>query len=255
MTEDFRNVAIVEKDGEFHVTSLQVAEHFEKEHRHVLRDIKDLDISEKFRESNFGLSNYVSLQGKKLPLYLLTRDGFTILAMGFTGPKATEWKVRYLEAFNSMEQELTRIGGTAWLRKRIDSRLYRKPLTDTIKKFIEYAVEQGSETYKTKPWVAYSQFTKMEYKALFLLSKDVVGLRDKLSILDLNALGQAETIVKSRIQRGMDNKVFYKEIYQDAKRSVEVYADLMGPVDARGVLEPVEGNPFSLPEGIETEST
>lgn len=78
-------------NGKIVTTSLQVAEVFNKLHRHVLRDIRNLECSSIFQESNFGLSFYHSklLNGgyKKQPMYYITRDGFTFLAMGFTGKK------------------------------------------------------------------------------------------------------------------------------------------------------------------------
>ena len=86
-------------------TSLSVAESFEKDHSHVLRDIRALmaDLSEDFSQSNFGLAEYLDGQGKKRPCFELTRDGFTLLAMGFTGKKALEFKLKYIKAFNYME--------------------------------------------------------------------------------------------------------------------------------------------------------
>lgn len=55
----------------------------------------------------FVLSEYTSVQNKRLPMYLMNRDGFTLLAMGFTGSKAMEWKLKYIQAFNAMERKLT----------------------------------------------------------------------------------------------------------------------------------------------------
>lgn len=90
------------------VSSKQIADAFGKTHRHVLRDIYALvgDVERNFGESNFGLSEYTSLQNKKLPCYMMSRDGFALLAMGFTGKKALDWKVKYIQAFNAMEQAL-----------------------------------------------------------------------------------------------------------------------------------------------------
>jgi Rha family phage regulatory protein len=64
------------KDG---FSFLKVAEVFGKEHKNVLRDIETLSCSEEFRESNFGLSSYVSSQNKTLPMYQMTKDGFSFL--------------------------------------------------------------------------------------------------------------------------------------------------------------------------------
>lgn len=89
-------------------TSLKVAEYFEKEHFHVMRDIKDVisKCSESFNASNFGLVEYTDAKGQKRPMYLLTRDGFTMVAMGYTGTKAMRFKERYIAAFNEMEKQI-----------------------------------------------------------------------------------------------------------------------------------------------------
>lgn len=72
------------------VTSLQVAEAFGKEHKNVLADIRNTvsKCSESFTGLNFQLSEYTDSTGRKLPMYLLTKDGFVMLAMGYTTPEA-----------------------------------------------------------------------------------------------------------------------------------------------------------------------
>lgn len=59
--------------------------------------------SKEFGESNFRLSYYVTSQNKKLPMYLITRDGFTALVMGYNGKKANQFKEMYIKRFNEME--------------------------------------------------------------------------------------------------------------------------------------------------------
>lgn len=110
---------ITERDGIPVTTSRAVAEQFGKTHAHLLRDIEklkqDLEQTEEgkaFSQSNFGLSTGLDSRGKEQPLYLLTRDGFTLLAMGFTGAKAVQFKVAYINAFNRMER-LIRGGGVS----------------------------------------------------------------------------------------------------------------------------------------------
>lgn len=94
--------------GKVTVNSKQVSEHFEKAHRQVLRDIRELlEDSGEFGAHNFVLSSYISLQNKKLSCYEMTRDGFSLLAMGFTGKQAIEWKIKYINAFNEMEKMLS----------------------------------------------------------------------------------------------------------------------------------------------------
>jgi len=75
-----------------------------KKHSHVLRDIENLDCSDDFRQSNFGLTSYKDSQGKKQPRYAMTRDGFTFLAMGYRGEKAAKFKELYIKRFNEMEK-------------------------------------------------------------------------------------------------------------------------------------------------------
>lgn len=83
-------------------TSLAISHHFNRKHGHVLRDIQNLECSPDFRESNFGLSSYTTSQGKQLPMYEITRDGFSFLCMGFTGAQAAAWKEKYIAAFNAL---------------------------------------------------------------------------------------------------------------------------------------------------------
>ena len=85
------------------VSSRKVAEVFEKEHNIVMRSIRDLVCGDDFSRCNFAQSTYMSDRGKEYPEYLMTRDGFTLLAMGFTGSKAMQWKIKYIETFNRME--------------------------------------------------------------------------------------------------------------------------------------------------------
>lgn len=95
-------------DGKVTTTSLVVAEHFEKNHKDVLRAIEGLvgDAPAEFNERNFALVDYLDAKGESRPMYRLSRDGFSLLAMGFTGKKALHWKIAYIDAFNAMEQGL-----------------------------------------------------------------------------------------------------------------------------------------------------
>ncbi|MDP2876744.1 MAG: Rha family transcriptional regulator [Holophaga sp.] len=90
------------------VSSLTVAEHFKKRHDNVMRSIEALksDLPEDVAALNFEGSEYTDASGRKLPAYHLARDGFSLLAMGFTGKKALDWKIRYIQAFNAMEAGL-----------------------------------------------------------------------------------------------------------------------------------------------------
>ena len=91
--------------------SLQVAESFGKSHRHVLEAVDKLvynlaaENSAAKPEAYFIPADYEN-RGKRYRKFLLTRDGFSLLVMGFTGPAALHWKLLYIEAFNKMEEAL-----------------------------------------------------------------------------------------------------------------------------------------------------
>ena len=89
-------------------TSLKVAEVFEKEHKHVLDAVRRLMRSAENSAviQMFQESIYLDEQGKERPMFIMNRDGFTLLAMGFNGKKALDFKVAYINAFNKMEAEL-----------------------------------------------------------------------------------------------------------------------------------------------------
>jgi Rha family phage regulatory protein len=95
-------INLVERDGDYFVSSKEVAERFEKTHFHVLRDIDKLKVPDNFRLSNFLQSAEKDSQGIDRPVVYMTRDGFSILAFGFQGQKALDWKIAFLEAFNKM---------------------------------------------------------------------------------------------------------------------------------------------------------
>ena len=96
-------------NGQPTASSLDIAEHFGKRHDHVMRDIDEIvrGLPKIGDTPLFFKTTYVHPQnGQEYPMYLMNRDGFTLLAMGFTGKEALEWKVKYINAFNAMEQEL-----------------------------------------------------------------------------------------------------------------------------------------------------
>jgi Rha family phage regulatory protein len=99
---------LYERKGQAYCTSRQVAEEFNKRHADVLRAIADITahnsgVSEEFRERHFALSYYLNEQNKRQPEYIMTKDGFTLLAMSFTGKKAMKFKELYIKRFNEMD--------------------------------------------------------------------------------------------------------------------------------------------------------
>lgn len=148
------------------VTSLDIAETFGKEHKRVLQDIRELECSEDFGRHNFVQSSYVNCQNKKQPMYYVTRNGFTLLAMGYTGEKAMKFKEGYIRQFNAMEKLL--IGKIKEREKGI-----------AVRQAFTKAIQQSSENERMHGH-AYSTYTDVIYKSIF--GKNAKQLREEFGI-------------------------------------------------------------------------
>lgn len=100
------NLVFKGQNNQVLTNSLLVAEKFGKKHYHVMDSIRNLLNSHEKSGQYFVLDTYVDNSGKENPMYVMNRDGFTLLVMGFTGEKALQFKMDYIEAFNKMEQTI-----------------------------------------------------------------------------------------------------------------------------------------------------
>lgn len=101
------DIILSTQNGEPVVSSRQIAENFDKNHRDVLRAVDNLKEDVRNFAQMFFESTEPDSYGREQRAYLMNRDGFTLLAMGFTGKAALEWKLKYIAAFNEMEKKLT----------------------------------------------------------------------------------------------------------------------------------------------------
>lgn len=209
------------------VSSRQIAEDFEKSHREVIYSIEgrtsDTERNSGTEIKNKGIipmliqggnphvehyfipSEYVGENGRKYKEYLITRDGFSLLAMGFSGEKALKWKLKYIEAFNTMESELKRIytERQQWQIERDKGVVIRHILTDTIKMKI---------TDSPHKRFAYPNYTNLIYRTLFGKAtkeleqeygvKSKENLRDFFTGEDLAKVQSMEMLVSSLINCG-----------------------------------------------------
>lgn len=100
---------VIMHDQQAVTTSLILAEAFEKQHKHVIEAIeKKISTAENsaLLKNMFVEDSYIASNGKQNKMYYLNRDGFTFIAMGFTGHKADEFKLKYIDAFNQMEKQI-----------------------------------------------------------------------------------------------------------------------------------------------------
>lgn len=193
-------IKTVNKEEVTVVTSLDVAETFGKEHKRVMQDIRELDCSEEFREHNFVPISYTDSINRKKPMFVMTRDGFTLLAMGYTGEKAMQFKEAYIRQFNAMEKAL--IGK---IREREKGIGVRRVLTDSLQRTSENERMHGH---------AYSTYTDLIYKSVFGKTAKQLRLdfnignkeniRDYLTEEELLLVQNAEMLVSSLVGYGWE---------------------------------------------------
>ena len=99
------NKLVVINNNQIVVSSKDIAEHFGKDHKHVLESIREILVAENSATKFYQETTHQN-RGKDYKAYLMNRDGFSLLAMSFTGKKALQWKLKYIEAFNEMEETL-----------------------------------------------------------------------------------------------------------------------------------------------------
>ena len=202
-------VEITQRNNEEVLTasSRQVADKFEKEHRHVLESIDKMkeQLSTAEFSALFMEGKYVASNGKKNKEYLMTRDGFSLLVMGFTGEKVLRWKLDYIKAFNEMEKELKRLYSERqkWEIERQKGILVRHILTDTIKMKV---------TDSPHKKFMYPNYTKLIYKTIFGKTvkelQEHYGVKRKESIREyvtadeLKQIESMEMLVSSLINCG-----------------------------------------------------
>jgi Rha family phage regulatory protein len=219
-------IQIEVKDGQTFCDSLQVAERFSKRHEYVLKTIKrlELDLSNmnKITGVTIKLSSYVDSTNKSNVKYLLNRKAFTLVTNRFKGELALEWQSKFFDAFEEMEKVISGQLGN-WAKARRLVKEVRRTMTDRVQDYVALAVSQGSETYKTRPQLAYSNMTKMTNKALGITDK-----RDDLPELKLSQLSVTENRIGEILDSKIKNNEPYKEIFQDTKTEVAKIAVALG---------------------------
>lgn len=110
------------KNNQVVVSSRQVAEKFGKQHKDVLENIRNILVAEN-SATKFYQESIHEYRGQRFPEYLMNRDGFTLLAMGFTGKDALQWKMKYIAAFNEMEQALNSKPVSTLKAREVEARL------------------------------------------------------------------------------------------------------------------------------------
>lgn len=191
-------VKILNKDGQPVVTSRQIAEDFEKEHSSVVvraieNLIKDLKGSGQNCTHLFIETKYKNEQNKQYyKEYLLTRDGFSLLVMGFTGTKALQWKLKYIEAFNKMEEHI---------------KAEQRPTC-----IEDILITQLQEMKSLKAEVQANKLGLEDVK------KETKGIRDIVAINSKDWKSDCKSIV---VQIAQKENINYQDVYREAYSALE----------------------------------
>lgn len=153
-------IELVKENGQVYATSKQIAEDFEKQHKHVLEAINKLlkDVPES--RPMFFETKSLDKYKREQPAYNLTKDGFTLLAFGFNGKKAMQFKLDYINAFNEMERQLKELDSVKVASPVFDFEYYdvKFKTTQRVKRYFKDQVDDLSK--------AYDNFTKWSRKRL-----------------------------------------------------------------------------------------
>jgi len=212
------------KKGEIYCDSHIVAKKFGLKNAYVadrikkvMSDIGDLRVNGVDPKCHTEEREY---RGNKYTAYLMNRDFFSFLVMRFKGKKAIMWQLKFIAAFNAMEQRLFDADKNAtdpkWLSQRNQGKIARREETDVIKDFVEYATDQGSKSAK----FYYKHITNVTYKALGLMVQRKPKLRDTMNLYEISELLLAERIARNSLGKYMELERHYKDIYDSVKNDL-----------------------------------
>jgi len=222
-------------------TSLIVARELKRTHKSIVNLIKQYrkDFEEMGKVGEFEMSQRKGINAK---YYYLNEQHLTFLIMMLRvkqneNDKVLEFKKRITQEFFKMRkwilEQKTQKQNQQYIETRNQSKIGRKQETDIIKEFIEYAKKQGSKSADKY----YMAISKMENQAFFLIKEKFKNVREILNIQQLSKIIIADMIVKQAIIEGMEKEMFYKDIFQLAKKRV---IEMSNSIGIKEVLPSIE---------------
>ena len=228
-------LVLIEKN-DLVTTSLTLSEGVKYEHRTVLKLIREhLNDLHEFGTLALGVRKS---RGRPTEYYKLNElQVYFLMTLMQNNEKVTRFKKELIKEFGRMRNALLSIQinhqNQEWQQLRLEGKAVRRETTDAIKDFVEYAVKQGSKNAIRY----YSNISKMENKALFILEQKFENVREVLNNHQLSTLKTADRIVYETLHEGMERNMDYKDIYKLAKERVETLATLVKPTIVVSELE------------------
>lgn len=184
------DIILSTQNGEPVASSREVAKRFGKEHKDVLRAIKSITAQNCAVTQMFYQSEYTAGTGKKYPMYLMNRDGFALLAMGFTGKEAVTWKLKYIEAFNQMEKQLA--------AQHKDQQAVQD---ENIQKAIDQLIAARKQLDEHTAFLDECRKAREENKAQYLQLKSLCGQAKAIYSKDCGTVQTMEKVVRISQER------------------------------------------------------
>ena len=179
------DIILSTQNGEPVASSRDIAKRFGKEHKHVLDAVKKLVAENSAAKSMFHQSNFEN-RGRQYPMYLMNRDGFSLLAMGFTGKEAVQWKLKYIEAFNQMEKQLA-----------AQHKEQQAAQDANIQSAIDRVIEARKELDKSTAFLDECRKGREESKAQYMQIKALCGQMKAVYSKDCNTVRTMEEVVRN----------------------------------------------------------
>lgn len=223
-----KNIVIIH-ENEGRAGTFIIAEGFKRRHEHVTRLVKKYQI--KFEEFGHLRWQKVKTKGRSVKECLLNEDQFLFLGTLFkNNDQIVEFKHRLIKEFKKCREQLAKAlnqkHDPVWNQTRLTGKTIRLLETGAIQEFIAYAKEQGGTPAGCDMY--YKNFTEIMNILLFICEGKFKSLRNVLTPEQLMTVGSAEQIIGKSLRYDMKANVFYKDIYKNAKKKVELFAELHG---------------------------
>lgn len=179
------DIILSTQNGEPVASSRDIAKRFGKEHKNVLQAVANLVAENSAAKPMFHQSTFEN-RGRQYPMYLMNRDGFSLLAMGFTGKEAVQWKLKYIQAFNAMEKQLAEQHKELQAQKDAD-----------IQSAIDRVIEARKQLDEHTAFLEECRKGRDGSKAQYLQIKALCGQAKAIYSKDCNTVRTMEEVVRN----------------------------------------------------------
>lgn len=232
-------ISITNTNGQLTVSSLQVATNFEKRHCDVIEAIENIKTENSVVTKMFIESAYKAGTGKSYKCYNITRDGFSLLVMGFTGKKALEWKIKYIEAFNAMEEQLKSKLDYSGLSPQLQYLISLEQKTKELETAVHNTNKKLDSVCDTMQ-VTTDNWRKKTHMFINKLAT-ARGMEQRLIYLDIydelenragvNLTRRYDNLIDRLYKRGASNSVInrmnYIDVIAEDKKLIEIYTSIV----------------------------